>query len=432
MQKKSTLLIIVLLFVNLLSILSVIQNYREKNKNENTYMLNYFTTKINTILEDIFFSIELTETIVKLGYKDMSIDKLNMFMSPISKQNTVINIAILPAGIVEYIFPLEGNEKAIGDNIFKMPNRKLEAKIALETRETIICGPYKLTQGGEGIIARKAIYSLNSRGFQEFWGMVAVVLDSSMLLKQIDLKSLKYSGYEYELSASVNGLKKNEIEKTENFDKNKANFRIINLSNGYWKLGIQNPIKIYQLFNIFLIFIFEIFISILLYKYIHKKEVEIDFIKNEIYLDNLTGLYNRKILEELKNNLINYSVFYIDLNDFKSINDTYGHDIGDKLLIEISKRIKSSIRKKDFAIRIGGDEFVVVLLESNNNLIKKFLQRIQEIQKCNFIYNNLNIKFSLSYGYASFTLDGNNMNELLKLADSRMYLNKKKHKLKKI
>lgn len=430
-KKKSILLLFILLFLNFLLALHLLLNYKEKNENESIYVLNFFETKINSIFEEIFFSVELIETIVKSGYDEFTMEKLNTFVEPIGIQEGIRNIAILPSGIVEYIYPMKGNEKAIGDNIFKMPQRKLEAEIALKIKETIICGPYNLTQGGIGIIARKAIF-LSNKNFQEFWGMVAVVMDAPILLKRIELESIKYLNYEYELSTNINGLGKKIIEKSLDFDKTKAKFITIKIPNGKWELGIQKNIEIDQLFNILLVFIVGIFLSILLYRYVNKKEKEMEFVKNEVYFDNLTGLYNRKILEKIKTSLVNYTVFYIDLNDFKYVNDTYGHDIGDKLLIEVSNRIKKNIRESDLAIRVGGDEFVIVIFDINEKFVEKFLQKIKEIQKSNFIYNKLKIKISLSYGHATSPLDGANLEEILKLADSRMYLNKRKNKLGKI
>ena len=84
--------------------------------------------------------------------------------------------------------------------------------------------------------------------------------------------------------------------------------------------------------------------------------------------DPLTGLYNRKIFENTKNNVSDAALLLIDVDYFKQINDNYGHDIGDKVLVKIANIMKENFRSEDYVCRIGGDEFAVIMMHVNPSL----------------------------------------------------------------
>jgi FOG: GGDEF domain len=83
--------------------------------------------------------------------------------------------------------------------------------------------------------------------------------------------------------------------------------------------------------------------------------------KIESYIDELTGLPNRKLLKSIKNNQEDYVVAMLDIDFFKRINDKYGHDAGDIVLKEVAQAIKSSVREDDIVLRWGGEEFLILL-----------------------------------------------------------------------
>ena len=151
------------------------------------------------------------------------------------------------------------------------------------------------------------------------------------------------------------------------------------------------------------------------------------------YLDELTKLPNRKYfysyIEYLHQKAArqheSYIVFYVDLDNFKQINDNLGHDIGDKCLIEFSDILKDNIRKSDFCARIGGDEFCII----SDTFISE-CESITTAQRLIDAVNN-NSTFSLTYkvtvsiGIAKFPDNGIIISELIKNADTAMYQAKK-------
>jgi diguanylate cyclase (GGDEF)-like protein len=144
------------------------------------------------------------------------------------------------------------------------------------------------------------------------------------------------------------------------------------------------------------------------------------------YFDALTGLRNRVSLMEYVNSQVStagkLSLIYFDMDNFKLINDTYGHSQGDILLREIGSRISSFDTKDSKVFRIGGDEFVIILNEIfKRNHLETIMQKlINDLKKPIFIGDN-SIQVSISAGIVCFPEDGETFEELLKNADAVMY-----------
>lgn len=149
-----------------------------------------------------------------------------------------------------------------------------------------------------------------------------------------------------------------------------------------------------------------------------------------IFIDSLTGLYNRRILEigSFRRIAKNGKMFacYIDVDDFKSINDTYGHNYGDIFLKDVSDLLKYSIRKNDYAIRIGGDEFLVIIKLKKNENKEMFSNRIKrKIKQYNEVHK---IKMSLSFGFDFYDEKKESFDEFINKLDQKMYDSKNKKK----
>ena len=139
--------------------------------------------------------------------------------------------------------------------------------------------------------------------------------------------------------------------------------------------------------------------------------------------DELTGLYNRRGYEFLLENLDmeTSAILMVDLDEFKSINDSYGHDIGDRILIKVSDLLKKYFKNNAFICRLGGDEFVVIMThtdQSQKNHIRQMVIRINE--KLNKPKNNLPVT-SISAGGA-FGAPGKDVDVLFKEADTALYM----------
>lgn len=156
-------------------------------------------------------------------------------------------------------------------------------------------------------------------------------------------------------------------------------------------------------------------------------------------IDGLTGIYNRRGLEKLAKQQLQFAerqmyellLFYIDMNNMKEINDQYGHSIGDEALIVTTEILKDSFRKSDIISRIGGDEFVVIAINSKNENTLTIKNRINKnIAKQNQ-YNPHSYQLSLSIGVAIYDpkIKPSTVQELITRADERMYLEKMSHRM---
>ena len=146
--------------------------------------------------------------------------------------------------------------------------------------------------------------------------------------------------------------------------------------------------------------------------------------------DALTGLYNERYLSErLKRNgklRKKFAMFYLDLDRFKPVNDTYGHDMGDRLLKAVSRRLCKCIRKTDYAFRIGGDEFSLIIEEGNINdeFCEMMVRRIKSVIDRPFDIEGRLLSVDTSCGYAIYPEHSQKIDEIRIMADHRMYEDK--------
>ncbi|MBE9535776.1 MAG: diguanylate cyclase [Proteobacteria bacterium] len=165
-------------------------------------------------------------------------------------------------------------------------------------------------------------------------------------------------------------------------------------------------------------------------KYVEAKKVA--------YMDSLTNLYNPKFLDvaidrELKRSersMSPFSVLFMDLDNFKRINDEYGHLVGSKILIEVSQLILECVREIDTVIRYGGDEYTIVLVDSDTDIASTVAERIREsIEMKVFMQDEaLSVHITTSIGIASCPLHAQDKKSLLEMADKAMYHGKNKTK----
>ncbi|HBT50852.1 MAG TPA: hypothetical protein DEA49_01870 [Petrotoga sp.] len=158
------------------------------------------------------------------------------------------------------------------------------------------------------------------------------------------------------------------------------------------------------------------------------------FSLNEMFvgsdLDILTQVYNRKAFEEYvsqhKSDSSKKVVIFLDFDNFKQINDNFGHTVGDQALKLLTKRIQNSIKSDDLIFRYGGDEFVIIINEiSEIKSIDKIIQRIKLAVKTPITINDILIISSISVGYCLVPEEASDIEKAIEIADKRMYLEKK-------
>jgi diguanylate cyclase (GGDEF)-like protein/PAS domain S-box-containing protein len=156
-------------------------------------------------------------------------------------------------------------------------------------------------------------------------------------------------------------------------------------------------------------------------------------VSNMLYTDTLTGISNRLHLEVLMERLIldrrthdnHFAMLFIDLDHFKHINDTLGHDIGDLLLQNVAESIRDNIRDNDIFARIGGDEFVIIFKNLEPDDLLSAINKLMRLMQQEWKINQYRLNVSASIGVVRYPEDGKSTVELMKSADIAMYQSKK-------
>ena len=154
-----------------------------------------------------------------------------------------------------------------------------------------------------------------------------------------------------------------------------------------------------------------------------KYKIETEIVKETAMVDELTNLYNRKKLNLIKEELLNTNLCLIifDIDNFKKINDTYGHLKGDEVLQKLADKVKHNLRESDLVIRWGGEEFLIILKNlSDENIAVNLAEKLR--QKINEIYIDEVGNFSCSFGVScGFVTDEKDINKILDKADEALY-----------
>lgn len=359
-------------------------------------------------------------------YKDqLDADNVNALLKDLwSRAKHVRNLSVAVGYRFKYVYPVNGNEKVLGVDLHSLPTQWSKVKMAVDSREGIIDGPIPLIQGGNGIVYRYPIFIKN-----EYWGIISTVINTQPFLDAAFQQNQKY-----EYVFAIRTEDKNVFYgNAKLFDDKRAVLIDSNLPNGKWEWAIEKR-NLEQPTYFYIIDLFAVVLSLLtaigIYYYIHERYS----LTREAMMDSLTNLPNRRFLDrkliqasieaEKNNELI--CIMLIDLDYFKTINDTYGHAFGDEALVKVAEIIQSTIRGTDTLSRMGGDEFVLLLnhLKTANDaeaIASKIMESFNHPQS---IMGSI-VKLSLSIGLATSTIGEKvNIEFLLKHADEALYLAK--------
>ncbi|MGV7208479.1 diguanylate cyclase domain-containing protein [Oxalobacteraceae bacterium A2-2] len=162
---------------------------------------------------------------------------------------------------------------------------------------------------------------------------------------------------------------------------------------------------------------------------LHRASAMLQQARHDATHDVLTGLANRAMfcdylerqLALAGRNAAQLAVLYLDLDHFKTINDTHGHAVGDELLVAASRRLSEQLRKSDMAARLGGDEFAVVLADSSPDDTAAVVDKLATIMARPYLIQGMELQAAASIGAAMFPESATDMAALLEQADQAMY-----------
>ncbi len=342
-------------------------------------------------------------------------------------------VQLAPDGIVSCVYPLEGNEKVLGHNLFEDEKRAAEAIKTKESRLMTIGGPYPLLQGGEGFIGRFPVFKDHDPA--QFWGFVNVVVRVNKILESVNLVALQTRNYDYsiykinESDGSIINIYGKELEELHS-----PISTSINMPNTDWRLAIApkdywvNIHLLIVLTTLSLLLICAFTILTLLFLKLRQSNIRLAQLAT---LDQLTGLYTKqtaiftlkKEIDYANRNETQVAVCFIDMNNFKQINDRYGHTVGDTALSKVAKRLMESVRPEDIVARFGGDEFIIIFRGKNTgtdytNTIERLRAVLNVPAK---LSPHILADISASIGLAVYPTNGKSVEELIAYADKAMY-----------
>ncbi len=340
---------------------------------------------------------------------------------------TLKNVAIAPGGIVEKVYPLEGNESLVGFNFLDTTRPgNAEAIEAYENNLTVLTNPFNLVQGGVGMAGRSPVI-INERSSDRLWGLVTVTIDFDDLIRVLHLDNLNRMGMNYSLSCVDPDGNTTILHSSGSCgnDPVKTRFEIRNLT---WELMVAPYDGWIPSWMIAIHMIMVAAVSLIIGILANTVFLRLGSLEEEAMFDRLTGFLNKFRGTERVAKLCRRktgALMIMDLDSFKLVNDLYGHDMGDKVLKAFADVIRKNTRETDTVSRIGGDEFLAFYEDlSDENAVASITLRLntQFIEKVRLLLGkNHDIPIGISIGVAMVREKGREYDELFALADSALY-----------
>ena len=344
-------------------------------------------------------------------------------------------IQYLPDGVVTYCYPREGNEAVMGTSVFTNPKRRADALLAVNSRGTVLSGPYELSQGGLGLVARNPIFLTDADGREKFWGFAVLILDLPDALKPVFLDALQQEGYAYRLYSQGEAGRHQTIAQGGVLPAGSGVDYGIKVPNHVWTLSLAPEGGWINMAELSLQLGLGFFISGLCAVLAHERREKERLLRRTAESDDLTGLFNRRKLGEMVDARRNapqaapFLLLYMDLNGFKACNDTLGHFWGDVLLKAFAQRMRSALGPQAGLARVGGDEFAALIdADQGQAALPDLLRRIQQSLREPVMLGDAPQRISCSVGWAEFPGEGRDYDTLMKKADARMYEEKRRYR----
>ncbi len=387
-------------------------------------IIDTYATRIDSALKSQMQVSEIFGEILLIHGGQLTDEHFDRMAAALYNSSIQPSIAYLPDGIFAQVYPYERSSFMLGYNVFDDENARDDALLAKDTGETVVSGPYVLAGGRIGIVIRKPLYIDN-----EFIGFAVVAVHADKLLDSIGATNLPALGYELRV---VSSYKNFEIElfNSEDFQAFYTSSESFKVGDANWHLDLYMKDKNRVVITTFIAWFFILLVgNLFICKNMRNAHRLRENLTKKLETDPLTGACNRTRIEKYVENIGNqkFVIFYLDLNKFKPVNDTYGHEVGDKVLIAFVQRLKTVLESDSIIARIGGDEFVVISSNiTTEQEAEAICKQIKDTSEQVFTFEDIHINISSSIGYV-FSGEAENLSDLLAIADKKMYTEKFKN-----
>ncbi len=428
MKKKDLMPLIVLLLGMCLVVFIVYKtDTHEKEQRHTTAQLNV-STYGERIKNEITNGMEITDTLKQVLISENG--EINQFDTIAGNliSDSVESIQLAPEGVVTDIYPAEGNEAGKIDLLHDKDRSRISC-YARDNHTIITQGPFELKQGSYGIAVRNPVYLKDKNGQEYFWGFTIVILRVPDIFSD-SIRALSNFGYEYRLSktetpwsSAYKVIYQSDghmtLPASYNFTIGKENWKFEVIPENGWR----NNTLIVTVSTIFTAI--TLLLSGLTRVWLVSKENKNKF-QILAHTDSLTGIYNRCGFDEEAEKIIDrnpkthFVSALLDIDDFKFINDIYGHAYGDKALKSLADSMKTFFPPDTLLGRNGGDEFCLLLPNYTCEDAKELLLQFTKLPKT-FSYKGKEQPFNISLGYAEYPTFASSHSQLMRCADAALY-----------
>ena len=428
-MKKKTLvpLIIFLLGICLVGLIVYKTDTHEKNQRHILAQLNA-TTYGERIKNEIADGIGITDTLEQILISENG--EIHQFETIAGNlmSDSIESVQLAPNGVVTDIYPAEGNEAGKIDLLHDKDRKEISC-YARDNHATITQGPFELKQGGYGIAVRNPVYLKDKSGQEYFWGFTIVILRVPDIFSDT-VSALSNFGYEYKiLKTDIPWSDTYKVVYQSDGQIDHPVSYAFTVGDGTWKLevtpktGWRNNTLLIIISGMFLTI--SLLLSVLTRVWLVAKEHKNKY-KILARTDSLTNIYNRYGFDELaekiisKNPQTHFVAALLDIDDFKFINDIYGHSYGDKALKSLADSMKAFFPSDALLGRNGGDEFCILLPNCTFKEADKQLQQFTKLPKT-FSYHGKELALYISLGYAEYPTFAASPSQLMRCADAALY-----------
>ena len=428
-QKRKIILPVMVLLLGMTALGAVLYGVGNIQQNNSRKMANLNAMVYSErVKSDIMQEVGVTKALKQLLVSENG--RINKFseVAEDMMMDSVQSIQLAPDGVVTEVYPEEGNEAGKID-LFNDAGRGEISRYARDNHIEIMQGPFQLEQGGYGMAVRNPIYLKNENGEEEFWGFTIVIIRVPDVFFD-SLKALSDFDYDYTLSKTVSPWDTTYEEVCSSgailTDPVAYEFEAVG---SRWKLeimpkaGWSNYEHFYGMLagGLLIVLLLTGLVSMILALDEHKNRF-----KKLAVTDVLTRINNRHGFEEqVRQYLKKYPeascvAAQFDIDDFKFINDMYGHEFGDKALQILAESMRKSFPEHAVLGRKDGDEFCIFLDNCTGEEVREKLEQFTK-KKRSFWYEGEKVTYTISLGYAEYPLQGQNYSRLMRCADAALY-----------